>query len=135
MTQQDSGVEMGAFFAGVLIGGLVGAAVALLIAPQSGEETRKQLTKTSEDLRDRAQDIIEDARERAEATIADSRRRAERIIEDARVRAEAMTEEARIRLEKATEEAKNMTARKPGQSPVEETNAPAQTASPTQPAV
>jgi gas vesicle protein len=111
MSQQDTGVEVGAFFAGVLIGGLVGAAVALLIAPQSGEETRKQLAKSSEDLRDRAQDVVEDARERAEATIADSRRRAERIIEEARERAEAMTEEARIRLEKATEEAKKMSAR------------------------
>ncbi len=133
MSQQDTGVEVGAFFAGVLIGGLVGAAVALLLAPQTGEETRKQLTKTSEDLRDRAQDVIEDARERAEATIADSRRRAERIIEDARVRAEAMTEEARIRLEKATEEAKNMTARKPGQGAAGETNPPAAPSQPVQP--
>ena len=91
MSQQDAGVEMGAFFAGVLIGGLVGAAVALLMAPQSGEETRKQITKTSEEFRDRAQDVMEDARERAEATIADSRRRAERIIEDARIKAEDIT--------------------------------------------
>jgi gas vesicle protein len=115
MGQHDTGVEIGAFFAGVLIGGLVGAAAALLVAPQSGEETRKQLTKTSEDLRDRAQDVVEDARERAEATIADSRRRAERIIEDARVKAEAMTEEARLRLEKANEDAANV-AKKPATS-------------------
>jgi gas vesicle protein len=101
MSQQDSGVEVGAFFAGVLIGGLVGAAVALLLAPQSGEETRRQITRTSEELRDRAQDIVEDARERAEATIADSRRRAERIIEEARVKAEAMTNEARAKIESA----------------------------------
>ena len=32
--------EFGAFLAGVLAGGLVGAATALLMAPQSGEETR-----------------------------------------------------------------------------------------------
>jgi gas vesicle protein len=84
----SSGSEFGAFFAGILIGGLVGAATALLLAPQSGEETRRQLSKSGLDLRDRAQDGLEDARERAEATIADARRRAERIVEEARERSE-----------------------------------------------
>ena len=32
--------EFGSFLSGFLVGGLVGAAVALLMAPQSGEETR-----------------------------------------------------------------------------------------------
>jgi len=65
MSDRDSGAEIGAFFAGVLIGGLVGAATALLLAPQTGEETRKVIGKTSEEWRDRAQDVLEDARERA----------------------------------------------------------------------
>ena len=94
MADNNSGSEFGAFFAGVIIGGLVGAATALLLAPQSGEETRRQLTKSSVDIRDRAQDSLEDARERAEATIADARRRAERIIEEARERAENMARTA-----------------------------------------
>ena len=86
MSDRDSGAEIGAFFAGVLIGGLVGAATALLLAPQTGEETRKVIGKTSEEWRDRAQDVLEDARERADATIADSRRRAERILDEAQLR-------------------------------------------------
>ena len=32
--------DFGAFLAGFLVGGLIGAATALLMAPQSGEETR-----------------------------------------------------------------------------------------------
>jgi gas vesicle protein len=88
---------MGAFFAGVLIGGLVGAATALLLAPQSGEETRRTLGRYSNDFRDRAQDSLEDARERAEATVADARRRAERIIEEARERAERIARDTRSR--------------------------------------
>ena len=36
----DSDNEIGAFLTGFIIGGLVGAAVALITAPQSGEETR-----------------------------------------------------------------------------------------------
>lgn len=106
MSNQDSGAQMGAFFAGVLIGGLVGAAAALLLAPQSGEETRRQIGRASVDLRDRAQDTLEDARERAEATIADARRRAERIVEEARERAEQIVREAKVQVEKAAEQAR-----------------------------
>ncbi|MBU1877645.1 MAG: YtxH domain-containing protein, partial [Chloroflexi bacterium] len=36
----DSGL---AFLAGLILGGLIGAVAALLFAPQSGEETRRQL--------------------------------------------------------------------------------------------
>ena len=43
MADRDSGMEAGAFFAGVLIGGLVGAATALLMAPSAGDETRRKL--------------------------------------------------------------------------------------------
>jgi gas vesicle protein len=95
MSDSDSGI--GAFFAGVLIGGLVGAATALLLAPQTGEETRRTIGRYGNDFRDRAQDSFEDARERADATLADARRRAERIIEEARERAERIARDARER--------------------------------------
>ena len=39
MAQNDN--DFSAFLAGFVVGGLVGAAVALILAPQSGEETRK----------------------------------------------------------------------------------------------
>ena len=104
MSDRDSGAEIGAFFAGVLIGGLVGAATALLLAPQTGEETRKVIGKTSEEWRDRAQDVLEDAREGADATIADSRRRAERILDEARTKADAIVGEARERVETVIED-------------------------------
>ena len=44
MANNDS--DFGAFISGFLIGGLVGAAVALLMAPQSGEETRTMISRT-----------------------------------------------------------------------------------------
>lgn len=46
----------GAFLAGFIIGGLVGAAVALVLAPQSGEETRSQLASRSTEWRDLVND-------------------------------------------------------------------------------
>ena len=54
-----------AFFAGLVIGGLVGAALALLLAPQSGEETRAQIRDRSLEYKDRAEEGYLDARQRA----------------------------------------------------------------------
>ena len=45
MSQNNEGA---AFFAGLVIGGLIGAALALLLAPQSGEETRAQIRDKKE---------------------------------------------------------------------------------------
>ena len=36
----DNSNDLGAFLAGFVIGGLVGAATAIILTPQSGEETR-----------------------------------------------------------------------------------------------
>jgi gas vesicle protein len=48
--------------AGVGIGALVGAATALLLAPQSGEETRSQIRGTANDLLIKLRDTVEDLR-------------------------------------------------------------------------
>jgi gas vesicle protein len=98
MADNNGGSE---FFAGLVIGGLVGAAIALLMAPQTGEETRAQIRDASVDLKDRANATLADAREKAEAITADARRRAEEIMADARGRAEDIVAEARRRAEEA----------------------------------
>jgi gas vesicle protein len=63
MGQQNN--EGAAFFAGLVIGGLVGAALSLLLAPQSGEETRAQLRDKSLEYKDRAAEGITDAQHKA----------------------------------------------------------------------
>lgn len=45
------------------LGALAGAAVALLYAPASGEETRKRLAERARDGRDKAQQLARDGRE------------------------------------------------------------------------
>ncbi|MEM9774626.1 MAG: YtxH domain-containing protein [Chloroflexota bacterium] len=50
--RENSESSFGAFLAGFIIGGLVGAAVALVLAPQSGEDTRTQLAERSAEWRD-----------------------------------------------------------------------------------
>jgi len=46
---------------GTLVGGLVGAVTMLLLAPQSGKDTRIQIQKKGIELRDRTTELMDDA--------------------------------------------------------------------------
>jgi len=59
--------EFGAFLVGFIVGGLTGAVVSLLFAPQSGEETRALIRDKSIEIRDKAAETTEEALARAEA--------------------------------------------------------------------
>ena len=50
----------GSFISGLLLGVAVGAGLALLMAPQSGQRTRRQLRRSVEDLTDSAADRWDD---------------------------------------------------------------------------
>lgn len=76
----DNNNDFGTFFAGFIIGGLVGAAVALLMAPQSGEETRTIIKEKGIVLRDKAVEYGQDARSRADKTIEQARIRVDEAM-------------------------------------------------------
>jgi len=61
--------EFGAFLAGFVIGGLVGAAVALILAPQSGSETRSQIAVKSHDLREAGERRMHRSHESSDAYV------------------------------------------------------------------
>ena len=46
----------------LVVGGLVGAGIALLLAPQSGKRTRQQIADLAEDLKDYAADLTDKVR-------------------------------------------------------------------------
>ena len=50
------------FAAGLILGALVGAGLALLLAPQSGADTRRSLARRARRLADDARDRYEEAR-------------------------------------------------------------------------
>lgn len=89
--------EFGAFLVGFVVGGLTGAVVALLFAPQSGEETRALIKDKSIELRDKAQLTAEEAYARAEAAAKEARTRAEELAKEARTRAEQLAAEVKER--------------------------------------
>lgn len=103
----------GAFLAGAFIGSLTGAAVALLYAPRSGEETRTVIKEKSielkdkavasgEELRHRAEDAAEQARHRIEETAQATRKRAEEM----QARGQSFIDEQRGRIKSAIESAR-----------------------------
>jgi gas vesicle protein len=100
MSERD---EFGAFLVGFVVGGLTGAVVALLFAPQSGEETRALIKDKSIELRDKAQVSAEEALARAEQLASDARLRAEELTKEARTRATELANEVRERGKSAVE--------------------------------
>jgi gas vesicle protein len=67
MSDRSGGAE---FFAGLVIGGLVGATLALLLAPQSGEETRAQIRDKGIEYKDWAGESYIQARQTIENQLA-----------------------------------------------------------------
>lgn len=71
--------EVSSFFTGFFIGALLGGAAALLLAPQSGEETRTQLRDKGIELKDKAEATYADAMEKLEATTEELRKKTEEL--------------------------------------------------------
>jgi gas vesicle protein len=100
MSERD---EFGAFLVGFIVGGLSGAVVALLFAPQTGEETRALIKDKSIELRDKAQMSAEEAIARAEAAAADARARADELARQLRDRGQGVVENVRERGQSAVD--------------------------------
>jgi gas vesicle protein len=95
----DNDSDLGAFFAGFVIGGLVGAAAALVLAPQSGEETRAQIRQKGIELRDQTVETAEEARKRLDEAATQARTQAEKLAQEARARAEELQQRGKLVLE------------------------------------
>lgn len=66
---------------GLLIGGLIGAATALLMAPRSGEETRAEIRNKAMEYRDRTRDVVNE-------TVSQAKSKADELKEGVMEKAE-----------------------------------------------
>jgi gas vesicle protein len=82
----DTGSEIGAFMAGFVIGGLVGAATALILAPQSGAETRAQIATKSHEIRDAGVHQYEVARVHVHDTATQAQEQARIVLDEGKSR-------------------------------------------------
>jgi gas vesicle protein len=69
MGQQDSGFSAGTVLLSFFLGGIIGAGVALLTAPKTGQETRKMIKEFAEDARDRAEEYVGQVKEKASGLV------------------------------------------------------------------
>ena len=88
--------DFSSFLIGFIVGGLTGAVVSLLMAPQSGEETRAVLREKAIELKDMAAETAEDAYARAEVAAAEARDRAAEWASIARERAEDLQRRGQV---------------------------------------
>jgi gas vesicle protein len=96
MAERD---EFGAFLIGFIIGGLTGAAVSLLMAPQTGEETREYLRERAIELREKASETAQTTYEQVEHTADEVRNRAGEIADRARTGAEDIQRRGQVIIE------------------------------------
>lgn len=61
---KDEGYSSGSMLLSFLLGGMVGAGLALLLAPQSGEETRKKIKDFADDVKDKTTDYVGKTKEK-----------------------------------------------------------------------
>lgn len=73
---------------GILIGGLVGALTMLLMAPQSGKDTRKQIKQKGIELRDGTTEMVDEA-------IAQMQKSATKVMAEGREKIKELTEYGR----------------------------------------
>ncbi|MEY3385668.1 MAG: hypothetical protein RIR53_479 [Bacteroidota bacterium] len=98
------------FLMGALVGGAIGGIVALLFAPKSGRDLRRDIADKTEEVYDKAQRYFtkeDSAPHEFEDVINEGRLRAERIVTSARTQAENILSNA----EQVLRDAKSRTHR------------------------
>lgn len=114
----DNSSDIGAFMAGFVIGGLVGAATALILAPQSGEETRTQIATRGADLRHAGQERLGEYRSMADSAVHDARAKVAATTSNVQEQARIVLDEGKTKVSDAVEKGKGrveeLASRTPG---------------------
>jgi len=100
MSDRDN---FGAFFVGFVVGSLSGAIAALLLAPQSGEETRTLIKDRAIELQKTTAESVEETLKKAEKAANDAVKRAEDALSVAKKRAQEIAEKGQVILGESKE--------------------------------
>lgn len=82
----ERGSKFGDFLTGVLLGGAIGYAIAMLNAPRTGEETRAILNEKSRELRERAVETVQSTVDKTGKLVTEGRERLGEGVEETRNR-------------------------------------------------
>jgi len=102
LIMNDSGIRKSAMVGGIMLiaGGLLGAAAALLLAPQSGRQTRRDISRYSRKVRRQAEDVVDDFAGNVHGMVETIGERAEDIL----AKGKDLAQEAKIELIKIIDE-------------------------------
>jgi gas vesicle protein len=105
LVQRESGGGLGSF----ILGALVGAGLALLFAPRSGEETQEEIKSRAMKLRDAAKERVREAQENFEGRLTTAREHVHARVESVKGAVDSgrqAAQDARTELEKKLERSK-----------------------------
>lgn len=97
---------------GSIIGGAVGAVIALLFAPKSGKELRKDIAEITGELYQKTSNYFTDVQQKVDQevweTVNEGRQKAQNIIDAAKQQAKKILDNAEKIIEEAKEKAKSI---------------------------
>ena len=73
-------MSIGKFLAGFAIGSAAGALIGLILAPQSGEETRGLIADKSKEMYGKARDAVSEIQSKADAAVSDMQKKGDELI-------------------------------------------------------
>ena len=79
MTDRDSNATVGALM--LVAGGVIGAGMALLFAPQSGRKTRRQIARYGRKVRNEAEEMVRETAETVSEMIEDLGDRTSEVVD------------------------------------------------------
>ena len=91
----DQSTSWGSMLAGLVVGAAIGAAAALLYAPQSGKETREDILERLDDVKARVDEATRAMTEAARVKLAETRTDLSQAVNAGRAAARARTDELR----------------------------------------
>lgn len=74
-------MSIGKFLTGFIVGGAVGAIAGILLAPQSGEETREMLSDASREVAEKTDKTVKEIQEKADTVVSDLQQKGDEIME------------------------------------------------------
>lgn len=89
----NSGMTKG-FFLGLLTGGAIGAILALLYAPKSGRELRRDIKARTDEFMEDAEEALESARRKLPEITTEAKKRSAQVISEAQSQASSLLEDA-----------------------------------------
>ena len=105
------------FLLGVIVGGLIGAAAALMLAPKSGKELRTDLNTQASTLKEKTSGYTDTAKEKSSDLTQQVKEKSSDLTQQVKEKSNDLTQQVKEQSTKVVEKVKGM---KSGQSPMDD---------------